>query len=199
LTAAAVVLCAGPGRRYVTASGGHKLLAPFRGRPLLSWAIGSALEAGLDATIAVTGAVDLSAAIPAAGVITVDNPDWAEGLATSLQRAVTTCRQLGVEAAVVGLGDQPLVPASAWRAVASSAAPIAVAKYGRARGHPVRLAAAVWADLPVTGDEGARRLIRCRPELVEEVPCLGEPVDVDTLDELAALETGSRSKPGRPR
>lgn len=194
MTAAAVVLCAGAGRRYVTASGGHKLLAPFRGRPLVSWAISHALEAGLDATIAVTGAIDISAALPAAGVVTVDNPDWEAGLATSLQRAITICRQLGVDAAVVGLGDQPLVPAEAWRAVASSTATIAVAMYGRTRGHPLRLARAVWAELPGTGDEGARGLVRRRPELVEEVPCRGEPADVDTLDELAALERGGPTR-----
>jgi CTP:molybdopterin cytidylyltransferase MocA len=140
-------------------------------------------EAKLGATIVVTGAVDLSALVPPAAT-TVTNPNWPDGIATSLQRAVGVARQLGLAAIVVGLGDQPLVPASAWRAVAAATGPIAVATYGGARRNPVRLARSVWAELPSAGDEGARELMRRRPDLVQEVPCTGDPFDVDTVADL---------------
>jgi CTP:molybdopterin cytidylyltransferase MocA len=179
----AVVLCAGEGSRYGAPSGAHKLLAPFRGRPLVYWAIEHALEAGLEATLVVTGAVDLSSVMPS-GVVTLSNPAWEDGIATSLQRAVAAARDLGLDAIVVGLGDQPLIPSTAWRAVAASDQPIAVATYGGARRNPARLARSVWDDLPVSGDEGARALMRNRPELVAEIPCAGDPVDVDTVDDL---------------
>ena len=185
----AVVLCAGGGARYVSPDGGHKLLAVFRGRPLVCWALEHAVEACLEVTIAVTGAADLGAVVPS-GVVVVDNPGWRDGLATSLQQAVSTARALGLDAVVVGLGDQPLVPAEAWRAVARSGAAIAVATYGGARRNPVKLASAVWDELPSTGDEGARALMRRRPELVEEVPCQGDPADVDTADDLAQAAGG---------
>jgi CTP:molybdopterin cytidylyltransferase MocA len=148
VTTAAIVLAAGGGTRFGPS---HKLLADFRGRPLVAWALEAA--SSLDELIVVTGAVDLGGLLPA-GARAVRNERWAEGQATSLAAGV---------AAAAGH----------------------VATYGGARRNPVRLAAEVWPLLPTEGDEGARSLLRRRPELVTEVACAGEPADVDTQEDLA--------------
>jgi CTP:molybdopterin cytidylyltransferase MocA len=181
VSTAAVVLAAGGGSRF--GGDGHKLLAPFRGRPLVAWALDAA--AVLDELLVVTGAVELGDLVPP-GARVVHNERWAEGQATSLAAAIAAAADLGHEAVVIGLGDQPLIPAEAWRLVAAATAtPIAVATYGGARRNPVRLAAEVWPLLPPDGDEGARGLVRGRGDLVTEVACPGEPADMDTQEDLA--------------
>jgi len=178
---AAVVLAAGGGSRFAD---GPKLLAPFRGRALVTWAAEAAEAAALDETVVVVGDIPLTDVLPGP-VTVVPNPDWAAGIATSLWAGLQAV--VDYDAVVVGLADQPLIPASAWRAVAGSKSPVAVATYGGRRRNPVRLARSVWPLLPTTGDEGARALMRDHPDLVSEVPCDGDPADVDTVGDLRAL------------
>jgi CTP:molybdopterin cytidylyltransferase MocA len=177
---AAVVLAAGAGARYAGPT--HKLRAPFRGRALGLWAIERAARAGLDETVVVMGAVELPVPV---GVTVLRNPRWAEGQRGSLHVALAHAAAVGHDAVVVGLADQPLVPTSAWRAVAAAVDhPIAIATYNGRRGNPVRLAASMWSRLPQGGDEGARSLFRLSPELVTEIACSGDPVDIDTVEDL---------------
>ena len=115
----------------------------------------------------------------------VANDRWHDGMATSLRAGVTRARRDGHHAVVVGLGDQPLVLPESWQRVArTKAKPICVATYKGTRGNPVRLSSLVWPLLPPTGDQGARVVMRRRPDLVMEVPCPGGAADIDTVDDL---------------
>jgi CTP:molybdopterin cytidylyltransferase MocA len=138
----------------------------------------------------VTGSVDLAPALDSTGFDgrrprMVLNERWPDGQATSLHAGIQAALADGCSSVVVGLADQPLVPPEAWRLVAAAPpAPIVSATFAGERRPPVRLDAEVWPLLPIDGDEGARTLMRMRPELVSEVPCPGEPVDIDTLEDL---------------
>lgn len=180
-----MVLAAGGGTRFVASDGTHKLLASWRGRPVVDWAVTAAVAAGIGPVWVVTGAVDLTGALPP-GVRVLHNGAWAEGQATSLAVAVDTATAEGHEAIVVGLGDQPMIQPQAWQAVAGDSHPVAVATYGGRRSNPVRLGREVWPLLPRQGDTGARPLLQQRPELVGEVACPGDPADFDTVEDLAA-------------
>jgi CTP:molybdopterin cytidylyltransferase MocA len=181
-----VLLAAGAGSRFEASGGtGPKALAEVGGVALVDRSLAALVEAGLDEVVLIDGRTDLSDR-RGPGVTVLHNASWSDGIATSLQLAVSHARARGHDAVVIGLADQPGITADAWRAVAAAPAdpPVAVATYAGQRGNPVRLTAAVWDLLPTTGEVGARTLMRERPDLVREVPCTGEPWDVDTVEDL---------------
>jgi CTP:molybdopterin cytidylyltransferase MocA len=183
VTTIAVLLAAGGGTRFAGPT--HKLLALIDGRPVFRHALDHVLEAGFDRVIVVTGAAEL--AIDDPSVTVVHNARWMLGQAGSLRLALGESAARGSEYAVVGLADQPFIPPTAWGAVAAaeSTAPIVVATYGGVRGpSPVRLHHSVWGQLPTDGDEGARTLMRLRPDWVDELACEGSAADIDTLEDL---------------
>jgi CTP:molybdopterin cytidylyltransferase MocA len=106
---------------------------------------------------------------------TVRCEEWERGPGASLRCGLAALGDR-VEAAVVVLADGPdLAPEAVDRVVAAwreDGGDVVAASYGGERGHPVLLARAAWASVPV---EGARAL---DPVLV---PCddLGPPGDVD--------------------
>jgi molybdenum cofactor cytidylyltransferase len=183
----AVVLAAGAGTRFDGPD--HKLSAMLGGRALVTIAVETALRAGIGPVVVVRG----DHALPELpdGTQVIHNPRWADGQMTSVHCGIDAARQHGATAVVIGLADQPFVTAHAWREVAASDAPIAVATYDGRRGNPVRLDASVWPLLAEHGDEGARGLMRVRPELVEQVPCPGSAVDIDTLEDLERWQSNS--------
>ena len=187
-----VILAAGGGTRFRDSAGvlgmpvAHKLLAPVRGSTVFEHALANAVEAGIGPVAVVTGAVTLPALTRFPTVIVLHNDSWADGQATSLALGLGWADREGLGAVLCGLGDQPFIPAEAWRAVADadSNATIVVATYRGKRRNPVRLARSVWPLVPTSGDEGARTLMAERPELVLEVACVGNPADIDTAEDL---------------
>lgn len=188
----AIVLAAGAGSRF----GGDKLLAPYLGRTLIEATLDGLRGGPVDEIIVVVGkqAEELRSVCEPYGVSVVENPEWEEGMSTSVRAGLSVVDRK-FRAAVVLLGDQPLVGSEAVaRLVAAfeKGADVAVATYEGSPRNPVLFARRVWSLLEeeLTGDEGARKFISRHPELVTEVPCddVADPADVDTVEDLGHLE-----------
>ena len=180
-----IVLAAGGGSRWD--GPGHKLLAPLGdGRPVIAHAVEAAVRSGIGPIAVVWGAIPLSDALHGMDITLIEHPGWAAGQATTLTAAINWASGRGARSVVVGLGDQPGATADAWSAVADAAAspPIAAASYDGVLRTPVRLPESVWADLSAVGDQGARVLMRSRPDLVQGVAVTGVPHDIDTREDL---------------
>lgn len=193
---AAILLAAGGGSRF----GGGKLLAEFRGKPLVCHALEAIWKSPVDGAFVVGGDLseEMRKVVEPYGFVVVENPEWERGQSTSV---VAGLRAVGsdFDAAVVMLGDQPLVGAECVERLVRAfedGASIAVATYGGKRRNPVLFSRAVWVDVisSLDGDEGARGFMRGRGDVVE-VPCdgIGDPSDIDTKEDLDKLEARESS------
>ena len=197
------MLAAGAGSRF----GGGKLLASYQGRPLVETVLSQLHEAPVNEIIAVVGdqtgegGVRLRQVCSLYGAIIAENPRWEEGISTSVKRGLAACSP-DTDAAVVVLGDQPLVGARAVERLVEAhegGAAVAVATYGGKRRNPALFARGTWPILEeeLSGDEGARGFLRRHPEMVTEVPCddVADPTDVDTVEDLRRLEARGLDMP----
>lgn len=188
---AAIVLAAGSASRF----GGRKLLADWRGAPLLHAALAAAAAAPVTSVTVVTGADagPVAEAVRAfdPGIRLVHAADHAEGMAASLRAGVAALPP-DTEAAFVFLGDMPRVPHAVLRPLAEAVlagAPAAAPTFGGRRGNPVVLSRSLFAQaLALAGDTGARPILEglgVRLALVES-PDDGVLFDVDRPADLGA-------------
>ena len=186
----AVVLAAGASTRF----GSAKQLVRIAGRPLLHIAVTRAAEITGNALIVVlgAGAVQLAPLLKHSPGSVVVNHDWREGLASSIRTAVArlpaACR--GV---MLLLADQPAVTADDLRRLAGSwrkqPQHVAAALYGGACGAPAIFPRSSFRALSeLRGDTGARALLRRNVDRIVRVPMPSAAVDVDTPEDLLALE-----------
>lgn len=182
---AGLLLAAGEGSRL----GRPKATLELDGERLVDRGVRTLRDGGCSPVLVVAGA----AQIEVIGAVVVPNPDWRDGMGSSL-RAGLAALPPACPAVVIALVDQPLVtPAAVARLIDAygAGAGIAVATYGGARRNPVLLRAEHFAGVAeaATGDQGARSYLRAHPDLVTPVPCddVAAPDDIDTPGDLDAF------------
>jgi len=189
MSVAAIVLAAGRGARFEAARG--KLLADYRGCPLARHAVRAALASKASKTIVVTGHArgDVEQALAGLPVNFAHNPDFASGVASSLRlglaRAADSAGALILLADMPGVGSATLDLLITAFERAPACAAVAPVYQGR-RGNPVLLGGSLFASVAsLTGDEGARGLLRARDGVIEiAVDDESVLMDIDTREDL---------------
>ncbi|MFN4014425.1 MAG: NTP transferase domain-containing protein [Reyranella sp.] len=199
---AVLVLAAGRSTRM---GGPNKLLAEADGAPLVVHAVKAALASQAVEVVVVLGhmAGEIRPAIekaipPKSRVRFVTNPDFADGLSTSVRAGIAALGPT-VDAAIVQLGDMPGVGAPLLDRLMAAFCPvegrsICVPTVGGKRGNPVLWARRFFAEIAnLSGDSGAKHLIGEYADLVCEVEMTGEAAitDIDTPEALAAWRARS--------
>ncbi|ANP50435.1 nicotine blue oxidoreductase [Streptomyces griseochromogenes] len=191
---AGLLLAAGGGRRL---GGRPKALLEHRGRPLVEHAVGVLRTAGCGRIHVVLGARadEVRARAELDGCVLVDNPDWAEGMGSSLRAGLGSLTGTGARAALVSLVDQPGIgPAAVTRVLGAyeDQNSLVSAAYDGVRGHPVLFGAAHWPGIAATatGDRGARAYLKDHAAAIRLVECadVAAPYDIDTEADLSHLE-----------
>lgn len=185
-----ILLAAGGATRF----GSPKLLAPWRGRPMLVHTIDTLLEvAPRDRLVVVLGAdADrLEPLVRQAGVSIVPNPDHASGMASSLRAGLSTVPP-DCPAVLLALADQVAITSDDLRRLIDhwlqQPARAAAAGYDGVVGVPAIFPATMFEELrEVTGDRGAREVLRRRAGQVDVVAMPAAALDVDTPADLQSL------------
>ncbi|MCB1758465.1 MAG: nucleotidyltransferase family protein [Gammaproteobacteria bacterium] len=189
---ATIVLAGGASRR---AGSVNKLLASYRGKPLVRHAVETVAAAPLFVRICVTGhdARRVGRSIEETGIQIVYNKDHTQGVSSSI---ITGLRALPAETdgVLIVLGDMPEVTVDILNSLIAAFSDnagrsICVPTYRGRRGNPVLWPQTRFSDiLALEGDMGARNLLRIHAAEVVEVPVDSDGIlhDVDLPDEIAA-------------
>ncbi len=183
---AALILAAGASRRF----GSDKRLHKVGGRPLLAHTLARYCE--VFERVGVTlrpGESEIERLATAAGALPIAAPDAYLGQGRSLAHGVAALADS--DGLVIGLGDMPFVQASTLLAIAGAlaqgAAQVIRPRCNGQTGNPIGFAPSMYDALTrITGDHGARDLLRSRSELVEyvELEDAGILRDVDRTEDL---------------
>lgn len=186
---AAVMLAAGLARRM----GRQKLLLQLQGKPVVRLSV-EHIVSHVEDVVVVTGPEDtaIRQALEGLPVRFAVNPRPQDGQGTSIAAGVAALKPW-TTAALIALGDQPRMPAAVVPALLDafrrSGQAIVAPVYQGVHGTPVLFSSEVFGELrALTGDAGARAVVKVNPERVEAVAFdIAMPPDVDTPEDYAKL------------
>jgi molybdenum cofactor cytidylyltransferase len=188
---AAILLAAGSSRRM----GANKLLLDIDGVPMVRRAAMLLQQAGLSPLIAVLGheAARIEQALEGLAFTCVVNDNYDNGMAGSLTRGLAAL-PANTDAVLVHLADMPFVAPGDIAALCTAFAPaagraICIPVHDGQRGNPVLLGRQIFPALAgLSGDQGAKSIIRQNPDLIAEIPAgPGVLIDLDTPEAFAAV------------
>ena len=185
---AAIILAAGESSRL----GQPKQNLLFKGRTLLQSAVDSALQSNCKPVIVMLGA-NASQINPIAGVTTLKNKDWKEGMASSIRIAIEEInKDLSIDNVIIMLCDQPFVSAELLNALIDkqieTGKSIVACTYNGTIGVPVLFDHTIFAELLLLqGQEGAKKILKTHANVIATIPFEQGGIDIDTPDDYERL------------
>jgi molybdenum cofactor cytidylyltransferase len=196
LNVVAVILAAGGSRRF----GRAKQLAAAGGMPLLLLSVAAARASRCRRVMVVLGSdrERIEAILPA-GLEIVYNPEWKEGMASSIRAAVRALAagDTPADAVLLMACDQPHVSGEVLDRILgareNAGTSLAACEYDGSPGIPALFAREHFPELlQLGGDRGARSVLLGHPDRVARVPWEGGAVDIDTPGDMEAYRRYNR-------
>ena len=180
-----VILAAGDSSRL----GNMKQLLPFNGKTLLQHVIDEAADAGAQPIVVITGANanKVAASITDSRVSIVENGNWKEGMASGIVAGIRqiTGQNKGVKKIILAVCDQPFVSSALFEQLDEkqnkSGKPVVASTYADTVGTPALFSMEFFDQLlSLTGDEGAKKILKSNTSDVATVPFPRGEIDIDT-------------------
>ena len=190
-----IILAAGASSRL----GSPKQLLSFSGATLLQHSIEAAQSSDASSVIVVLGANAelIKSEINHTAATIIVNPGWKEGMASTIHFGLQTLVEMQpqTEAAIFMVADQPFVTAALlnnlMELIRNEQRSIVASKYGSTFGTPVLFVRKFFPELmELTGDTGAKSLVR---KYLNEVSFVSFPegeIDIDTMEDYQKLDGG---------
>ena len=184
----AIVLAAGQAARF----GRCKQLVPLGGKPLLEHVLDTLRQSKVDDVVVVLGAYagEIRQRVRFDRERVVLNPDYADGMSTSIQAGLRALPAT-TEAAMIVLADQPYVMWPTLDALIDeyrrTGASVVIPTYTGSRGNPVIVDRALFPEMmDIRGDIGCRAIFGNHAESIVKVAVddPGVVTDIDTTEDL---------------
>jgi molybdenum cofactor cytidylyltransferase len=191
MTTAVLLLAAGASSRM----GQPKMFLTWRGETLLQHAVSAAASVSTPVFVVTGEHTDkVAAALQQPAVQLISNPQWQEGMGTSVAAGITGILQAGYlpDQIIIVVCDQPFISAGLLQQLidtnVSSGKGIVGCSYDNIIGTPVLFDKQYFPALQgLNGQQGAKRLLQQYAEDVATIPFPQGSIDIDTPEDYERL------------